>query len=301
MTAQEIAQLRGLLAEGGVDFTAPPAIERENFEGMLGSFPADPALITAPREVGGVPGLWADAPDAGAAGVLLYLHGGGYTLGSARSYRQLAASIAAAAGTALFSADYRLAPEHPFPAASDDAVAAYRGLLDVGIPATEIVLGGDSAGGGLVVATLARLREEGIALPSGAFAISPWTDLTLSGETMRSKAASDPSLTAEGLRAAAAHYLAGTDPRTPTVSPVFADLAGLPPLLIEAGESEILLSDASRLATRAAEAGVDVRLHVWPGLMHDWPLFAFMLSEGRDAIDEIAAFVRACVAAEVTA
>ncbi|XPP26736.1 MAG: alpha/beta hydrolase [Leucobacter sp.] len=298
MTAREIAQLRDILSQGGVDFTAPPTSERVNFDALLTSFPQDESLQTTSRTIGGVSGLWADGPGDG---VLLYLHGGGYTLGSSTGYRQLAASIAAQAGVALFSADYRLAPEDPYPAALHDAVAVYRGLLGEGVPADRIVLGGDSAGGGLAVATLARLRDEGAELPAGAFLISPWADLTLSGSTVRSKAEADPSLDAEGLSAAAAHYLAGADPSDPGASPVFAELAGLPPLSIHHGESEILLSDSLRLTARAAEAGVDVRLHVWPGMVHDWPLFAFMLSEGREAIAEIAEFVQARVEAEAAA
>ncbi|HKT56948.1 MAG TPA: alpha/beta hydrolase [Microbacterium sp.] len=298
MTAQEIAQLRDALSQGGVDFTAPPTIERVNFDGLLGSFPQDDSLQTTPRTINGVPGLWSDGPGKN---VLLYLHGGGYTLGSAAGYRQLAASIAAQAGVALFSADYRLAPEHPFPAALDDAVAAYRGLLEEGFSADQIVVGGDSAGGGLTVATLTRLRDEGTDLPAGAFLISPWTDLTLSGATVQSKADDDPSLNVEGLSAAAAHYLAGVDPSVPGASPVFADLTGLPPLSIHHGESEILLSDSLRLTARAAEAAVDVRLRVWPGMVHDWPLFAFMLSEGREAIAEVVSFTQARLGVEVAA
>ena len=281
-----------------MDFTAPPEAERLNFDGMLTSFPQDPSLTTQPREVGGVPGLWAEGAGAG---VVLYFHGGGYTLGSSAGYAQLAAGIAAQAGAALFSADYRLAPEHVHPSALDDALAAYRGLLDLGIPAHAIVVGGDSAGGGLTLAALIGIRDAGWDLPAGAFLISPWADLSLSGPTMVSKAEVDPSLTIEGLSAAAAHYLAGTDASTSSASPVLADLTGLPPLLIEVGESEILLSDATRLTVAAAEAAVDVRLHVWPGMVHVWPLFAFMLSEGREAIEEIAAFVRDRFKEEVTA
>ncbi len=298
MTAHEIAQLRDILSQGGVDFTAPPVTERVNFDELLGSFPQDESLQTVRRTINKIPGLWADGSGNG---VLLYFHGGGYTLGSPAGYRQLAASIAAQAGVALFSAEYRLAPEAPYPAALHDALSAYRGLLGEGVPAERIIVGGDSAGAGLAVATLTQLRDEGVALPAGAFLISPWADLTLSGPTVHTKADVDPSLDRGGLSAAAVHYLAGADPSDPAVSPVFADLVGLPPLSIHHGESEILLSDSLRLTARAAEAGVDVRLHVWPGMVHDWPLFAFMLSEGREEIAEIASFVKAYVGAGAAA
>jgi len=293
MSAQELAQLRGLLSQGGIDFSADPVVERVNFDGMFGSFPKDETLVTTAKEFGGVPGLWAD----GERGVLLYLHGGGYTLGSAKAYEQFAASLARSADVALFSVDYRLAPEHPYPAAIDDAVAAYRGLLAGGIPSTDIVIVGDSAGGGLTLAALVALRDAGEALPSAAVVLSPFADLTFSGGSMTGKAERDPALTESGLRDAAAHYLQGADPSTPSASPVFAELLGLPPLLVEVGQDEILLSDSVRIAERAAENGVDVTLHVWPTMIHDWAVFSFMLSEGRDLIDEVGAWVRSRLAA----
>ncbi|WOF23937.1 alpha/beta hydrolase [Microbacterium betulae] len=298
MSAQELAQLRGVLAQGGVDFTAEPTVERVNFDGLLASFPQDESLVTTRRSVGGVSGLWADGEGPG---VLLYLHGGGYTLGSAGGYGQLAASLARAAGVALFSADYRLAPEHPHPAALEDALAAYRGVLDSGVRASDVVVAGDSAGGGLTIALLVAIRDAGLDAPAAAVVLSPWVDLSLSGPTVASKAAADPSLDEKGLSNAARHYLAGADPETPTASPLFADLTGLPPLLIEVGEAEILLSDATRLAAAAGEAGVDVRLHVWPGMVHDWAVFAFMLGEGRELIAEVGGFVRTRVSQEVQA
>lgn len=288
MSAQELEQLIGLLRGGPVSFSAPPEEMRPVFEGMLVSLPGDESTITEQREIGGVPGIWMEAPGER---VLLYLHGGGYTIGSALAYREYATSLARAAGAALFAADYRLAPEHPHPAALDDAIAAYRGLLELGHPADRIAVAGDSAGGGLALALLVALRDAGLPLPARAVLFSPWLDLALGGASMTAKAEADPSLDREGLAAAAAHYLGGLPAETPAASPLFAELSGLPPLLVEVGEAEILLSDATRLAERAALAGVDVTLHVWPGMPHVWGLFAGLLGEGRAVIEEAGAFL----------
>lgn len=297
MTAQELSILKGMLTEGGIYFTADPTAERVKFEELFGSFPADPSVATETRQIGEVPGTWM----AGAGtGVVLYLHGGGYTLGSSTSYRSMATSIARAADSALFSIDYRRAPEAVFPAALDDALAAYRGLLSEGFSGNQIVVVGDSAGGGLALALLSSIRDSRVELPAAAALLSPWTDLALSGTTMLSKSDRDVSLTRNGLAAAAQHYLGSTSATDPAASPLFADLRGLPPLLIEVGEAEILLADSTRLASSASEAGVEVRLHVWPGMVHDWPLFAFMLSEGREAIDEIGEFIAQQLAGGVT-
>lgn len=292
MSAYELEQLLPILRGGPVSFSAPPTEMRPIFEGMLTGLPGDPSTVTVEREIGGVSGLWMEAETGGSPDrALLYLHGGGYTIGSALAYRELATQLAKASGTGLFIPDYRLAPEHPFPAAVEDAVSAYHGLRDLGFRADHLTVAGDSAGGGLTLALLLELRDAGIALPARAALLSPWLDLTLSGRSVRTKAAADPSLDAPGLAAAAVHYLQGLPAESPTASPLFAELAGLPPLLVEVGEAEILLSDSVRLAKRAAEAGVDITLHVWPGLPHVWPLFTAMLSEGRDAINEVGAFL----------
>lgn len=291
MSAQELEQLIGILRGGPVSFSEPPQEMRPVFEGMLTSLPGDESTVTDTREVGGVPGIWMDR-EAGAGGrVLLYLHGGGYTIGSPLAYRELATQLAKAAGSALFVPDYRLAPENPYPAAPEDAMAAYRGLLDLGYAPADIVVAGDSAGGGLTLSLLVAIRDAGLGLPARAVLFSPWLDLGFSGKSMSTKAAADPSLDQPGLAAAAAWYLNGQSADTPGASPLFADLTGLPPLLIEVGEAEILLSDATRLADLAAEAGVEVTLHVWPGLPHVFGLFAALLSEGRDVINESGAFI----------
>lgn len=288
MSAQELEQLVGLLRNGPVDFAAPAQEMRPVFEGMLTSLPGDESTVTENREVGGVPGIWMEGTNGT---VLLYLHGGGYVIGSALAYREFATQLARTAGSALFAPDYRLAPENPYPAALDDALAVYRALLDQGYRGENIVVAGDSAGGGLSLALLVAIRDAGLEQPGRGVLFSPWLDLSMSGATLQSKAEADPSLTLEGLTVAAERYLAGKPGDTPGASPLFADLSGLPKLLIETGEAEILLSDSTRLVERAAEAGVDVTLHVWPGMPHVWGLFAAVLSEGRDVIAEAGAFI----------
>jgi epsilon-lactone hydrolase len=236
---------------------------------------------------------WLEPPAARAGAALLYLHGGGYVIGSPRSHRHLAAALGGAAATATLLPDYRLAPEHPFPAAVEDAVAAYRWLLARGVPPAGIVVAGDSAGGGLTVATLLALRDRGLPLPAAGVCISPWVDLTCSGASYATKAADDPIVTQTGVAEMARAYLGSADARTPLASPAFADLAGLPPLLVQVGSEEVLLDDAVTLAERAKAAGVGATLEVWPDMIHVWHWFHPMLDEGRKAIGVIGDFVRA--------
>ena len=277
------------LRSGAINFSAPPTEVRPVFEGMMTSLPWDFSVVTEQRTVGGIPGMWMDSESDE---IIFHLHGGGYTIGSTKAYRGLSTAIAKAAGTSLFSVEYRLAPENPYPAALEDATAAYMGLLELGYSADKIKMVGDSAGGGLTMATLLTLRDRGVALPSAVVLLSPWVDMTGSGESMVTKAAVDPSLDPTELGQAVGSYLVnGEDPMIPGASPLFADLSGLPPMLIETGEAEILLSDSTRLVTKLAEAGVDARLHVWPGMPHVWSLFAPILSEGRDVIAEIGEYL----------
>jgi acetyl esterase/lipase len=224
---------------------------------------------------------------------LFYLHGGGYIAGSPTVYRHLAWRIALAVGAQVLAPDYRLAPEHPFPAALDDALAAYLWLLAEGAEARQVVLAGDSAGGGLAFALLQRLRDENRPLPAAVAVLSPWTDLALTGASLQRNAEADPMLDVAELPRAARAYLDGADPRHPWASPIYGDLSGLPPALIQVGGDEILLDDAARLAARLDRAGGIARLEIWPRMPHVWHLFAPVLPEARRAIGRVGDFLRA--------
>jgi epsilon-lactone hydrolase len=266
--------------------------QRARMDSLAAFFPVPDGTEVEPASVGGVKGEWVRARRARRDATLLYLHGGGYVVGSPASHRHLAAAIGEAAGVAVFSADYRLAPEHPFPAAVEDAVAAYKGLLDSGIPASKLAIAGDSAGGGLAVATLVAARDRGLPMPACAAAISPWADLSQGGESYRSRLKRDPMITKPGLDEMAAAYLAGAAAKTPLASPLFADLKGLPPLLIQVGSEEALHDDSMQLKARAEDAGVDVSVESWGGMVHVWHIFHPILSEGRDAVARIGSFMR---------
>ncbi len=237
-----------------------------------------------------VPGLWITTP-AGRSRNILYLHGGGYALGSSRAHSEMASGIARAAQARVFVLDYRRAPEYPFPAALEDALLAYRWMLNSGADPRAITVAGDSAGGGLTLALLTSLRDRGEPLPSSAVCISPWVDLEMTGASMVTKAAVDPLLTRQGLQQFADWYLGGQDAHNPLVSPLHAHLQGLPPLLIQVGTSEILLDDARRLAERARAAGVNATLSQYEDMPHVWHVFASFLPEARQADDEIGDFV----------
>lgn len=292
---EALGALVAALRAGELDFAKPPAETRAAFEAMLATIPVADDLTFTPIELGANPALRASAPGAASDATLLYLHGGAYISGSAQGYRVLAAELARATGVTAHVLDYRLAPEHHFPAAIDDAVGAYAALLEAGFAAERIVLAGDSAGGGLVMATLLALREIGMPQPAAALAISPWADLTCQSESITSKAADDPALTGEGLRIAAGLYLSGADAMHPLASPACADLSGLPPLLVQVGSAEILLDDALELAAAAGRANTPIRLEIWPDMPHVWHAFAFMLPEGRKAIETAGAFLRAAI------
>ncbi|HEX4094481.1 MAG TPA: alpha/beta hydrolase [Trebonia sp.] len=245
---------------------------------------------------GGVAAHWLTAPGADAGRVLLFLHGGGFEFGSVRSDGELAARLGRSAGMRVLFPEYRLAPEHHFPAAIDDVVAAYRWLLvDQGVPASSIAVGGDSAGGGLAVALLVAIRDAAGALPAAAVLMSPTVDLTSSGASMTERVDADPLSTPAMLRQFAADYLAGADPRTPLASPLFAPLAGLPPVLVLVGTADLLLSDSERLAAAAGAAGVDVTLEVGEGLPHVYPIM-LGTPEAAEATEQVGQFLRARVA-----
>jgi|SRR5437764_1185003 len=243
-------------------------------------------------DAAGVKAVEVATEQSGSDRVILYLHGGGYNYGSPSHYRDFIWRIAAAGRARVLCIDYRLAPEHPFPAAVDDAVTSYRWLLAAGEMPAQLALVGDSAGGGLVFATLLRLRDEGVALPAAAVALSPWTDLALTGASLVTNAAADPMLKAEQSRGLARFYLAGADPRHPYASPLYGDLAGLPASLIQVGSDEILRDDAERMADKLRAAGCRVEIEIWPRMPHVWQLYARILPEGRRAIERIGAFLR---------
>jgi acetyl esterase/lipase len=236
---------------------------------------------------------WTTTLGADPARVILFLHGGGYISGSITSHRHMIAQAGREAGARTLALGYRLAPEHPFPAALEDALSGYRYLLAQGFAPQHIVIAGESAGGGLAVATLIALRDAGTPLPAATWCSSPWVDLEMSGSTMVTKAAVDPLIQKNYLAELATLYLNGVDPRTPLASPIYSDLRGLPPMLIQAGSAETLLDDAVHLAGKAAAADVRTTLQVWPDMIHAWHLFYPQLAEGRGALAEVGAFVRA--------
>lgn len=254
----------------------------------------DDVLVTAVT-AGGVSAYWLTAPEAGTGRVLRFLHGGGYQFGSLRSHGELAARLGRASGMRVLFPEYRLAPEHPFPAAIDDVLAAWRWLrTDQDLSARSIAVAGDSAGGGLAVALLVALRDAGEAMPAAAALMSPTVDLTSSGASMTERADQDPIFTPAMLRQLASDYLAGADPTTPLASPLFASLAGLPPLLVQIGTAELLLSDSERLASAATQAGVEVTLQIGEGLPHVYPIM-LDTPEAAEATEQIAQFLRARV------
>jgi monoterpene epsilon-lactone hydrolase len=265
---------------------------RAGLEMMVSGLSIDADVSCQPVDAGGVPAEWVVAPGALAERVILYLHGGGYVVGSINTHRDLAARLSRAAAARVLLIAYRLAPEHPHPAAVEDATAAYRWLLANGTSSAQLVIAGDSAGGGLTVATLVALRDAGEPLPAAGVCLSPWVDLEGVGESMTTKAAVDPMVQREGLTKMAAMYLAGQPPRTPLAAPLHADLSGLPPLLIQVGTAETLLDDSTRLAERARKAGVQVTLEPWEDMIHVWQAFAAILPEGRQAIERIGEFVK---------
>jgi epsilon-lactone hydrolase len=260
-----------------------------------------PGVRISSTNVGGVPAEWVEAGGAtsDAKPVLLYLHGGGYFACSAESHRPITVEFARE-GFRVLAPDYRLAPENQFPAAVDDAVAAYRGLLGDGYSPNHIVAAGDSAGGGLTMSLLLVLRATGVQLPAGAVLFSPWTDLAASGESIRKNADRCAMFHGPDIGLSARYYLGETDARNPIASPIYADLTGLPPLLIHVGADEVLLDDSTRLAERARTVGVSVELKIWPVVPHAWQLAPHKVPEARQSLRESAAFLRGLVSQEAS-
>jgi epsilon-lactone hydrolase len=292
----EIAEIRKALAQN------PPTAgsfedRRVRWEPLFHRIcPIPPGTRTAPIPSGGPLGEWvtADGVSASNPRVLFYIHGGGFTAGSAAAYRGLSSHLSAATGCRVLAVDYRWAPEAPFPAALDDCVAGYRWLVTTAASdPRNVVLAGDSAGGNLVVAMLLALKQSDDKLPAAGVRLSPIFDLALTGESVSTRAARDPMILASSLQKCSAAYRGDADPRDPLMSPLYGDLAGLPPLLLQCGSEEMLRDDSARLAAKAKAAGVDVTFEEWDEMVHVWHLFADRLSDGRRALTRIGGFVRA--------
>ena len=271
-----------------------PTVEdsRAGFEKMMrvigGKTPASVRQVDA----GGVPSELVSAGRASEDTVTLYLHGGGYVIGSPKTHREFARRLSEASRAQVLVIDYRLAPENPFPAPVEDAVSAYRWLLSEGYAPEKLSIAGDSAGGGLTAATLVSIRDQGLPLPACGVCLSPWVDMEGIGDSMTSRADRDPMVQKEGLVGMAGLYLADADPRSPLAAPMYADLSGLPPLLIQVGASETLFDDAVRLDEKARAAGVETTFEEWDDMIHVWHIFAPMLDEGQKAIERMAEFMR---------
>ena len=264
---------------------------RNGFDALWGAYPSQPGVDPVSVNAGGVPAAWLVAPDAADDRVIVYLHGGGFQVGSIKSHQAITSRLTGAAKARVMALDYRLTPEHPFPAQIDDTVAAYRWLLDRGYASDRIAFAGDSAGGGLVVTSMLRLRDLGLPFPACAVALSPWTDLVGDGGWREADASIDPLAAVSELDAIIADYLAGADPHQGLASPLLADLSGLPPLFIQAATQDILMSDGTRLTTKAREAGIDVTLEIEDGAFHVWHHAAPEVPESIAAIDRAGEYI----------
>ena len=291
MDHEDIEAVRALLSSKPRPVGWAERRQRIDEVGSVWSVAGDVTLAAV--EFGGVPGEWSSVPGSDASRVIMFFHGGGYCSGSICSHRRMVTEAGRAAGMRTLAVGYRLAPEHKFPAALDDAVTTWRFLREQGIAAEHIAIGGDSAGGGLTVALINRLRDGHEQLPACAWLVSPWTDLTMSGSTLASKDAVDPLIHKEYLGELAHAYLpAGMNRKDPRVSPLYADLKGFPPTLIQVGSAETLLADATRFAATAGAADVAVTLEIWPHMIHAWPLWNAQLEPGRRALASAGAFIR---------
>jgi len=291
MSKQQLDSVIQMLKAQPIDPTASVEKIRAGFEQMTVMLPVEADVKCEPVSAGGVKAEWIAAPGADAGRAILYLHGGGYVIGSINTHRALAGRISRAAKARVLLIDYRLAPEHPFPAAVEDSVTAYRYLLAQGIRPGRLAIAGDSAGGGLTVAALVAIKEAKLPMPAAGVGLSPWVDLEGIGESMTTRDQADPMVHKDGLVSMAAAYLGGKDPRTPLAAPLYADLSGLPPLLIQVGTAETLYDDSTRLAERARKSGVNVTLEPWENMIHVFQSFAPILDEGKQAIDKLGAFV----------
>ena len=291
MAQSEIDSIRALLASKPRPVGWAERRKRLDDIGSIWPVAADVKLEAV--DINGLPGEWSVVPDSDASRVLMFFHGGGYCSGSILSHRRMVTEAGRAAGTRTFAVAYRLAPEHPFPAAYHDARTAWEFLRNEGVPASQIAIGGDSAGGGLALTLIGQLCDAHEELPACAWLVSPWTDLTMSGATLTTKDAVDPIIHKTYLYELADAYLpSGMDRKDPRVSPLYADLKGFPPILIQIGSNETLLDDATRFASAAGAADVPVTLEIWAHMIHAWHLWNAHLEPGRRALASAGAFIR---------
>ncbi len=285
MSAEQRAALEAILRQSSFPPDSDINEQRRLLRELVAGQPLPPELTVTAATLGGVPVAEITIAGIEPRHIALYFHGGVYVLGDAFQAADLAAQVGLRTDARVFSVDYRLAPEHPFPAAVDDALAAYEALLRGGTAPADIVFAGESAGGGLAIATLVNARDHGLPQPAAAFVMSPYADLTLAGATLETKGGVDPLLSRDSLAARVPDYTAGRDPALGLISPVFADLTGLPPLIIQAGTHEVLLDDAIRLARQAATADVDVTLDITAGVPHVFQTFHSVIDEATAALD----------------
>jgi epsilon-lactone hydrolase len=291
MAQSDIATIRGLL--GSKPRPVGWAERRQRLDDIGSVWPVAPDVMLTDVDIDGIPGECSTVAASDSSRVLMFLHGGGYCSGSILSHRRMVSEAGRAGGVGTLAVGYRLAPEHPFPAAFDDAWTAWRFLRRQGIAAEHIAIGGDSAGGGLSLALALKLRDAHEELPACVWLVSPWTDLTMSGSTLVTKDAIDPLIHKAYLDELADAYLGGTtDRKDPRVSPLFANLTGIPPMLIQVGSAETLLDDAVRLAAAAGEANASVTLEIWPHMIHAWHLWNACLESGRQALNSAGSFIR---------
>ena len=292
MAQSEIDAIRALL--GSKPRPSGWSERRQRLDEIGSTWPVADDVKLSAVDAGGVPAEWSSVPGSDPTRVLMFFHGGGYCSGSIKSHRRMVSEAGRAAAVRTLAVGYRLAPEHPYPAAPDDALSAWHFLRRQGIAAARIAVGGDSAGGGLTVALVNALRAAGENLPGCAWLVSPWTDLSMSGSTLDSKDAVDPLIHKAYLEELAAAYVpAGMDRRDPRVSPLYSDLEGFPPTLIQVGSTETLLADATRFAAAAGAADVAVTMEIWPHMIHAWHLWNARLEDGRRALASTGAFIGA--------
>ncbi|HET9119790.1 MAG TPA: alpha/beta hydrolase [Solirubrobacterales bacterium] len=285
MSTEQRESLDAILRQSAFPADSDVDQQRRALRELLSAQPLPPDVTVIAAELGGVPTAEITVEGIEPRHVVLYFHAGVYVMGEASLTADLASQVGRRTDAKVISVDYRLAPEHPYPAAVDDALAAYEALLDTGIAPADIAFAGESAGGGLAVATLVNARDRGLALPAAAFLMSPYADLTLAGASMETKREVDPLLSREALEPRVADYTAGEDAALGLISPIFADLSGLPPLIIQAGTHEVLLDDAIRLAQQAVTAEVEVTLGITPGVPHVFQAYYAILEEGAAALD----------------